>query len=214
MSSTARTLSSALFLVVVLARPDSAAGQTDNRFAIGGSVTIRTASSSTTGGSADGSFEIRLGHERQGWVPQLSLFSWFDTDVRSGSSQSPELGELRVRPLLAGYGYTWARGRTTITADIVGGFAINSFGLNATAEADYHSRLGAGNLRTSASNTFAVKPEVQVWRDLNDRIGLKINGGYLITRPSVTVTGASGEETRAVHADTFLVTIGFVYSLF
>jgi hypothetical protein len=211
-----RTVAPIVFFLALLARPDSAAAQIDNRFAVGGSVTIRTASSSTTGGSADGSFEIRLGHERQGWVPQLSLFSWFDTDVRSGSTQSAEIGQLRVRPLLGGYGYTWSRdgGRTTITADVVGGFTINSFELDAAAEPDFRSRLGTGTLKTSASNTLAIKPEVQVWRDLNDRVGLKISGGYLIARPSVTVTGALGEDTRAVHADTFLITIGFVYSLF
>jgi hypothetical protein len=205
---------SALLFVLTLPAQDASA-QIDNRLAVGMSVTTRIASSSSAAGSADVGFELRLGHERQGWVPQVSFFNWFDTDVQqSVAGRSSELGQLRIRPIMAGYGYTWIRGRTALTADVVGGFAINSFDLNAAAATEYQARLGATNLRTSASNTFAVKPEVQAWYDLNNRIGLKLNGGYLIARPSVTITSTLGEDTRPVHADTFLITFGVVYSLF
>jgi len=192
-----------------------ARAQIDNRLAVGMSVTTRLASSSSAAGSSDVGFELRLGHERQGWVPQVSFFNWFDTDVQQTiAGRSSELGQLRMRPIMAGYGYTWTRGRIALTADVVGGLAINSFDLNSAAATEYQARLGATNLRTSASNTFAVKPEVQVWYDFSDRIGLKLNGGYLVARPSVTITSTLGEDTRPVHADTFLITFGVVYSLF
>jgi hypothetical protein len=205
----------ALLFVLMLRAPDASA-QVDNRLAVGISVTTRIASSSSAAGTADLGFELRLGHERPGWGPEVSFFNWFNTGVEQSSvdGRRSELGQLRIRPIMAGYGYTWTRGRSTVTADAVGGFAINSFDLTPAAASEYQARVGATSLRTSASNTFVVKPEVQLWYDLNDRIGIKVNGGYLVTRPSVTITSALGEDTRPVRADSFLITIGAVYSLF
>ena len=54
---------------------------------------------------------------------------------------------------------------------------------------------------------------MKVWYDLNRRIGLKINGGYLITRPSVTIKSSLGSDKWSVRADTFLITFGVVYSI-
>jgi hypothetical protein len=59
-----------------------------------------------------------------------------------------------------------------------------------------------------------LKPEVQVWYDVNSRFGLKLEGGYLIARPSVVITSSLGEDDRPVRADTLLVTIGVVFSIF
>ena len=67
---------------------------------------------------------------------------------------------------------------------------------------------------SAASAAKALKPEIQVWYDLNSRFGLKLNGGYLVARPSVVITSSRGEEVRPVRADTFLITAGLVYSLF
>jgi hypothetical protein len=212
--SVRRTAILATPLLALTIHVPAASAQVDNRLAVGLSVTSRIASSSGTAGTADVGFELRLGHERPGWGPEVSLFSWFDTDVQqSVAGRQSGLGQLRIRPIMAGYGYTWSRSRTTITADVVGGFAINSFDLDDAAASEL-ARLGTTTLKTSASNVFVVKPEAQIWYDINDRFGLKINGGYLVARPSVTITNALGDDTRPVRADTFLITIGIVYSLF
>lgn len=189
--------------------------QTDSRLAVGMSVTARLASSSDASGSADVGFELRIGHERQGWSWQSSLFSWFDTGVHEPiAAPTVDLGQLRVRPIMAGYGYTWIRGRAAITADLVGGYTLNSFERDPAALAEYSQRLGATRVDSEATNAFAIKPEIQVWYDLNPRFGLKLNGGYLVARPSVVITSSLGEDVRPVRADTFLITIGLVYSLF
>jgi hypothetical protein len=201
-------------LIITAVGASDASAQINSRLAVGASVVTRIASSSTAGGGADVGFELRLGHERPGWGPEVSFFSWFDTDVQQPPEPRAELGQLRIRPIMAGYGYTWSRGRTTLTADVVGGFAINSFDLDAAAAQEYQTRRGAQNLHTSASNSLVVKPELQVWYDLNDRIGIKLNGGYLVTRPSATITSTLGDDTRQVRADAFLITVGVVYSLF
>jgi hypothetical protein len=115
---------------------------------------------------------------------------------------------------MAGYGYTHLRGRAAITADLVGGYALNSFELDSGALGDYRDRLRANAIESKATNTFVVKPEVQVWYDLSPRFGLKLNGGYLLARPTVTVNSSLGSDSRSVDADTFLITFGVVYSLF
>jgi len=194
----------------------TARAQVDNRLAVGMSVTTRVASSSGADGSADVGFEIRIGHEREGWGPQYSFFNWFDTGVRyePTAGRTIDLGQLRLRPIMAGYGYTHLRGRAAITADLVGGYALNSFELDSGALGDYRDRLRANAIESKATNTFVVKPEVQVWYDLSPRFGLKLNGGYLLARPTVTVNSSLGSDSRSVDADTFLITFGVVYSLF
>jgi hypothetical protein len=195
-----------------VAGASDASAQSDNRLALGGSVTTRIAGSSATGGSASINFEARLGHERKGWDWQLSLLNWFDTDVQGQPTPAMDPGRLRIRPILAGYGRTWLRGRMTVTADVVGGLAINSFHLDPAAAAAYRT-LGASGVDAAVSNTFAIKPEVQIWYDMNRRFGIKLDGGYLITRPTVTVSSTVGAKRWDVRADTVLITVGLVYSI-
>ena len=209
-------LGTALCMSAVLLWPVSrVSAQTDNRLAVGASVTTRVTTSSDAGGGATVGFEWRLGHGTPGWGWQTSLFNWFDTDVQGPVAATTfDLGHVRVRPIMAGYGYSWVRGRTAITADLVGGYTLNSFRLDATALAEYARRLGATGIESEATNAFAVKPEVQVWYDISPRFGLKLNGGYLIAHPSLVIRSSLGEDVRSVHADTFLITAGLVYSLF
>jgi hypothetical protein len=200
----------------ILLPASSVFAQTDSRLAVGASVTTRVAPSDDAGNGAAVGFEWRLGHASPGWGPQLSLFSWFDTDVQLALTDSTTVdpGHIRIRPLMAGYGYTWVRGRTAITADLVGGYSLNSFRLDSAALEEYSQRLGATGIESEATNAFCLKPEVQVWYDIDRRFGLKLNGGYLIARPSMIIRSSLGELVRPVHADTFLITAGLVYSLF
>src|SRR5579864_6888185 len=204
-----------IWTVVILAALSvcEARAQTDSRLAVGVGLTTRAVSSSDASSSANLGFELRLGHVEQGWAWQNSIFGWFDTGVQeSGAPRAVGLGHLRVRPIMAGYGYTWIRRRAAITADLVGGYSVDSFTLAPAALAEYSQSLGATRIDSKATNSFVVKPEVQVWYDLNSRFGLKLDGGYLIARPSVVITSSLGEDVRPVRADAFLVTIGLVYS--
>jgi len=209
------TRSRTAFIVMIVALwASDARAQVDNRLAVGMSVTTRLSGSAGAGGSSDVGFEMRIGHEHDGWGVQTSFFNWFDTSVREPiGGRISDLGEIRMRPITVGYGYTRIRGRAAITTDVVGGYAFNSFHLDPIASADYLQRLGASVIRSEATNTFVVKPEVQVWYDLTNRFGLKLNAGYLIARPSVIITTTLGEDRRPVRADTFLITFGVVFSI-
>ena len=213
--SRARTRVILTAAVVTALSVSDARGQTDSRLAVGMSVTSRLASASDAGGGADLGFELRIGHEEQGWTWQHSFFNWFNSGVHEPiAGRTVALGQLRVRPIMVGYGYTWVRGRSAITADLEGGYTVNSFALDAGAVAEYSQRLGATRIDSGATNAFAVKPEIQVWYDLNPRLGLKLTGGYLVARPSVVIASSLGEDVRPVRADAFLITFGLVYSIF
>ena len=214
MFDTTQLLWTTVIAVIMLGVCRDAHAQTDNRLAVGMSVTARAASSADASGSADVGFELRLGPAKAGWNWQNSFFGWFDTSVQEAvPMRTIPLGDLRVRPIMAGYGYTWILGRAAITADLAGGYSLNSFTLDPAALADY-SRRGATGIDSKATSCFVLKPEVQVWYDVNSRFGLKLEGGYLIARPSIVITSSLGEDERPVRADTFLVTIGVVFSIF
>ncbi len=201
-------------LVALVSWPGVAHGQTDNRLAVGGSITTRIAGSSAAAASSNVGFEVRIDHEGDGWGWANSFFGWFDTDIQQPPAvSSSDLGRLRVRPIMFGYGYTKIRGRAAITIDVVGGYSLNSFRLDSSTIADYQRR-GASDIHGEATNTFVVKPELALWYDLNRRIGLRVNGGYLVARPSVTIVSTLGRAAQSIRADTFLITIGVVYSIF
>ena len=89
---------------------------------------------------------------------------------------------------------------------------MNSFRLDPSTIANYQ-RLGAGNGHGEATYTFVVKPELTLWYDLNRRIGIKANRGYLVARPSITIVSTLGRDAQSIRADTFLITVGVVYSI-
>jgi len=193
----------------------TASAQIDNRLALGASVTTRLAESTESAGSSTLGLEIRLGHQHDGWGWQYSFFSWFDTGVTLPvNGRTTDLGSIRMRPVMIGYGYTRVRGRATFTGDLLGGYSFNSFHLDPVAAAVYAAGTDPTRIEAEASNTFVVKPEVQVWYDVSKRIGVKGSLGYLVAHPDLVVTGPFGEDRRSIKANTFLFTIGVVYSIF
>jgi hypothetical protein len=201
-------------LVMGFAAPH-AYGQVENKLAVGVKTSGQIADSSKTDGRVELGIEWRWNHDRPGWGWQMELFNWFDTGVNQPiAGQKVDLGQLRVRPLMGGYGYTWTRGRTVVTAELVAGYAFASFDLDPAAGDAYRTRLGARNVTTEAGNTFVVNPELIVWHDLAKRIGLRVSGAFMVARPSVTVISSLGDDRRGINADTVTITIGVVYKIF
>jgi len=199
------------------ARP--AIAQINNRFAIGGELNARTSDHASQEDAARGRFGPgllwRFGQGHKGWGFHWGL-NWYAVDIdRPIGGLMTELGELRVRPLMAGYGYTYRMTRRlNVTGDVLGGYAFGSIALVPTAVDAYQRRIGAQSITARASNTFALKPEVGVWYDLNKKFGLNVNGGYMIARPDVIVDSTAGPDKRTARADQFSLKIGVVYSIF
>jgi hypothetical protein len=214
------TLTRLAFLLFVLTFASSSRllAQSEGRFAVGGEMTVRvppgTGSGDTANASKGPGLLWRFGHGKEGWGWHWGL-GWYSTDVdRIVGASEVELGEIRIRPILAGYGYTHIIGRTTMSAKMLGGYALTKMALAPAASDAYRDRLGASAISVDSTNTFAAKPEVSAWFDVNEKIGINVSGGYMIARPNVTVRSTLGEDKRHLRADMFVFRIGAVYSVF
>ena len=62
--------------------------------------------------------------------------------------------------------------------------------------------------------TFVARPEVGVWRDMNDKFGLHFSAGYMVARPTVGIKTSLGEERRPIRADMLQLRVGLAYAVF
>jgi hypothetical protein len=188
--------------------------QSDSSLAVGGQVTIRDPAMGRAHGSSDIGLLWRLGHGDTGWGWDWSL-NWFSTDIdRPVGPEITELGELSVKPFMAGYGYRYAIGGVSVELNAMAGYAFTSFHLNAQAVDAYRDLLGARSVSVDAANTFVTRPEVGIWFDLTRKIGVNVNAGYMIARPRVTIRSTLADESERIRADMFSVKIGMVYRIF
>jgi hypothetical protein len=207
-----RYFAGALF---VLAISSPALAQSAGRFAAGAAVGTRIAPSPAVGGGTGLSLLWRVGHSKEGFGWEWG-FNWFSSRVdRSIGEGVPfELGKLRIRPFMVGYGYTHILGANAIKGSVQGGYAFDSFKVGQSASDVYRERLGAQSLSADAANTFVVRPQVSLWHDLSPKLGLNATAGYMIARPKLTVRTTVGEERARVRADALMLKIGLVYSVF
>jgi hypothetical protein len=203
-------------LLIFFMAATPAAAQSAGKVAVGGSVGTRMAPSSTVGGDKFGlGFLWRLGRSEEGFGWEGGL-NWFAANVDHSVGDTPAfaLGELHVRPIMVGYGYTHLVGANAIKGSVQGGYAFSSFSTAPSAANLYRDRLGGLSLSTDAANTFVLKPQVSLWRDLNAKFGVKVTAGYMIARPNLTIRSTLGEERVRLNADRFMVDVGVVYSVF
>ncbi len=189
--------------------------QTDGAFAVGLDVGTRVASSDGTAGHTTVGLLWRIGHGHEGWGWRYGL-SWYSAELEQpiADAAPTEFGTLHVRPILGGYGYARRLGPALVTANLLGGYAFNTFTLRPGFDDTYRNRLGATTVTTSAANGLVLKPEVASWIDLGRKIGLRASVGYMVARPGVTVTSSLGRDHRHINADVLMLSVGAVYSVF
>jgi hypothetical protein len=181
---------------------------------VGLSVSSREATESGAAGHTSVGLTWRIGHSTTGWGWQYGL-GWYSADLEQPvTGQATDFGELKVRPILGGYGYTRVVGRTAVTAKLMGGYAFNSFHLHPTFDDQYRRLLGARTVTTDVSNAFVLKPEVSGWIDISGKVGLQLSAAYTVARPEITVSSTLGTDTRHIRADVVTLKIGAVYSVF
>ena len=208
----------AVSVVILTLAAAPARAQVESRFAIGAELTVaaKTHADDQDRGHSSAFPELlwRFGDIQPGWGPHWGL-NWYSLDVdRPVAGAATDLGELHVRPIMAGYGYTWLRDRQAISANLLGGYAFGSIKLSSSAADAYAARTGARATDASASNTFVFRPEIDYWYDINKLFGLNVNIGYMVARPDVTITTAAGVDKRTARADQFQFRVGLVYSIF
>ena len=111
--------------------------QINSRLAVGGEFTVAATDHASTEDHAHSTFlpgiVWRFGATDPGWGFHWGL-NWYAVDIeRPIGGTTTELGELRVRPIMAGYGYTWIIKKNAITADLLGGYAFAKMALAGTA---------------------------------------------------------------------------------
>jgi hypothetical protein len=201
-------------MLCILAAPRTVCAQSEGAFAIGGEFTTRMAGDPHVRGELGPNLLWRFGHGEPGWGFHWGL-NWFGThvDLPIGGAET-EIGELKIRPVMIGYGYSYKLGPATVTADVIAGYALGSIEVTPEAVDVYRDRLGARAVSVDVSNTFTLKPEVGVWYDVNPKIGINVNAGYVVARPRLTVHSTLGDDRRDIRADQFIVKVGMVYSIF
>lgn len=182
--------------------------------AVGLSVSARRGADDRTIGHISPGPVLRIGRGCTGWGVQTGL-GWFSADLEQPlGSTVTGFGELKIRPILAGYGYTRRIGPATVTGKLMAGYAVNSFEMRQAYEDGYRLQRGAQSVTTDVSNSLVLKPEVTSWIDMGPKVSMNVSVGYAIARPDVTVTSSLGQDRRPIRADMLSVTVGAVYRLF
>ncbi len=208
----------ALFLVPIAGASAQDEALSKNRFAIGAEFKVKTSDRASKEDYARGQLGPgllwRFGTPKGGWGFHWGL-NWYAVKLeRPIGGSVTELGELKVRPFMAGWGYTQVMRGYAITAAVLGGYAIGGIDLSDSAGAAYRRTLGVPEVTAKATNTFVLKPEIGVWYDVTRKVYLNLNAGYMVARPDITVDSAAGAITRTARADQFIVKVGVVYSIF
>ncbi len=178
---------------------------TDRRLlAVGASVRLSDPRSGALGGRVSVGPNVRLG---MGTGLGLSIgFGWFDTNLSATPGPAEPLARLRIRPLMAGLGYTVRRERLALSLSLVGGLALNSLTLP--------ERVNPAEAALAIDRSVAWRPGVSFWFDANDRVAFNVFTGYLVTRPTVTVLENGETHTRPLRADTIVLSAGAAYKVF
>ena len=192
-----------------------ARAQEKNSFAVGLNFTQRLANDEEAHGNGGFGLSWRIGHSDQGWGWTYGL-GWFVSDLdRSINGQRVHLGELKVRPIVGGYGYTHRiTDRWYLTGDVVGGFAYTSLNLTPEGSSALQAAAPADSIELHGRFIPVVRPEIRTWYDLHKRWGVTLGAWYALARPSVTVITPTSRETLHFRADTFSLSAGIVYRIF
>jgi hypothetical protein len=111
----------------------TANAQTKNRIALGVAVAGKMATDDDARGTYGPGVIWRFGTAKEGWKFKYGL-NWYRAEIdRDIAGEAQAIGKLRIRPLMAGYGYTHVMGLTAVSGNVLGGYSFNSFAPHDTA---------------------------------------------------------------------------------
>lgn len=171
--------------------------------AVGASVGFRNARIGQLDAATSLSPLFRFG-AGTGLAPAFDL-NWFTADLFAGED-GPRVGNVNVRPIMIGLGYTIRGDRLSLTTSVVGGYAFNSLHLE--------GEVPGGSLALKVTNGPVWRPGVSIWYDASRRVALNVFAGYIMTRPTVTWLVDGAFEDRALRTDTVLVSTGVAWKVF
>ncbi len=142
---------------------------------------------------------------KPGFGPTIG-FGWYQGDLTlSGVSGDVEVGRLRVRPLMAGVGYTWVKSRLATGVSINAGISFNSITLND----QYRNFFGPGTeVRVDASNSFAARPQLRFEYAVARKVGVFASLGYFFTKFNNVIDTPIGRFEDEWDASSFNIFVG------
>jgi hypothetical protein len=132
-------------------------------------------------------------------------FNWFQADLAAADGAEP-LTRIHVKPVMLGAGYTWAAERVSFAPALVAGYAFNSLTITETGEAQ--------ELPVEIGNSFAWRPGVSAWYDVNRRMAVNVSVAYVMTGVRLTIVKDGRLERRDASADAAILHVGLAYKLF
>jgi hypothetical protein len=133
-------------------------------------------------------------------------FSWYGADLfATDLLRDRKVAEVRIRPLMAGVGYTWKRGRVATSASVVAGVSFNSGNADALRDAVRES------VSLDVGNSFAWRPQIKVEFAVVPKLGVAAASGFLFTYPKVTLTTPRARITDRWNANSFYLFGGFTF---
>lgn len=155
---------------------------------------------------------IRNTPRRLGWGPSVGL-NWFHGHITVPVNGQPtKIGEVKVRPVMGGLGYSVGGGRLLTTFGVVGGYAFTTAKVTAVLPAGTTASI-------DIDDAWVVRPNVGVTYALTRRLALMGSVGYVYTNPSITIDVAEqGQPPRRVsgsfRSDYVNVAVGAAVSIF
>lgn len=142
-----------------------------------------------------------------GFGPTIG-FGWYTGDLTlSGVTGDREVGDLRVRPLMAGVGYTWVKGKLATGVSINAGISFNSIKLND----QYRTFFGPGTeVRVDASNSFAARPQLRFEYAVAKKVGVYTSLGYFFTEFNNVIETPVGRFENEWDASSFNLFVGLM----
>ena len=182
------------------------------RFLVGVNVTHGLTPEDDVGSRWSISPFFRNTPRRVGWGPSFGL-NWFtgDIDVMVDGVRTT-IGEVKVRPIMLGIGYTLDGGRARTTVSLVGGYAFT--------DARVTAALPEGTTASiSITDAWVVRPNLGVTVALTKRLALVGSIGYIYTNPTITANvtrlgRTAGSVSGAYRADYVNITVGTAVSIF
>jgi hypothetical protein len=194
------------FCTVLVVPCGVALAQTEGRFAIGPQVSFHMPVGSDWGNSTGigVSYSLTRPRSHSGWGPSFA-FGWFDVDFAS-----PLAGNLIVRPILGGYGYTIVRGKFQYRFEGLTGPAFSKVHVNDADRVAWSSTLGIPVDGVDVKRTtWIVKPGARVTYSILPRIGIFSSVDYEVARLTLQVRTLGQTRERNLKADTVNVKVGF-----
>jgi hypothetical protein len=202
-----RRISIGVAAALVLGTATAASAQTVGRVSAGGSIALNTMTDSDVENSFSIAPLVRV-NPRRGWR-LATAFNWVNAELKDPGGGDGKFARLKVRPVMAGIGYTFGPDRTLFNVSIVGGPSFNFVDL----DDDFIARI-SGAPTIEADTSLAIRPGFSVTQTLAPRVGLTGFTGYMFNRPGIVYRNGTSEIADRWDADSFVLSVGLVYSIF